>query len=180
MDPEIFKQIRQGIINLILATDMARHGEILDSFKQKVDNFDFSNEEDVTCLKMVLIKCCDISNEVRPMEVAEPWVTCLLQEYFMQSDREKLDGLPVAPFMDREKVTKATAQIGFIKFVLIPMFEVVMQLFPQIEELMVHPLRDSHERYEELKQIDDATIEVNEASWPSSPSLPPRPPLITS
>lgn len=35
-------------------------------------------------LKMVLIKCCDISNEVRPMEVAEPWAECLLEEYFMQ------------------------------------------------------------------------------------------------
>lgn len=90
---------------------MARHGEILDSFKQKVDNFDYADEEHVTCvsgghsqegttncvlykgansgvyplqLKMVLIKCCDISNEVRPMEVAEPWVDCLLEEYFMQ------------------------------------------------------------------------------------------------
>ena len=29
---------------------MARHGEILDSFKQKVDNFDFTNEEHVTCV----------------------------------------------------------------------------------------------------------------------------------
>uniref|UniRef100_A0A9J7XB15 Phosphodiesterase n=1 Tax=Cyprinus carpio carpio TaxID=630221 RepID=A0A9J7XB15_CYPCA len=158
-DPEAFKQIRQGTITLILATDMARHGEILDSFKQKVDNFDFTNEEHVTCLKMVLIKCCDISNEVRPMEVAEPWVDCLLEEYFMQSDREKAEGLPVAPFMDREKVTKPTAQIGFIKFVLIPMFESVMKLFPQIEEVMVQPLRESRDRYEELKQIDDAMNE---------------------
>jgi len=33
--------------------------------------------------------------------------------------------LPVAPFMDREKVTKPTAQIGFIKFVLLPMFETI-------------------------------------------------------
>ena len=72
---------------------------------------------------MMLIKCCDISNEVRPMEVSEPWVDCLLEEYFMQSDREKSEGLPVAPFMDRDKVTKPTAQIGFIKFVLIPLFE---------------------------------------------------------
>ncbi|KAI1885454.1 hypothetical protein AGOR_G00220370 [Albula goreensis] len=159
-DPEAFKQIRQGTITLILATDMARHGEILDSFKQKVDSFDFTNEEHVTCLKMVLIKCCDISNEVRPMEVAEPWVDCLLEEYFMQSDREKSEGLPVAPFMDREKVTKPTAQIGFIKFVLIPMFETVMKLFPQIEEVMVQPLRESRDRYEELKQIDDAMNEV--------------------
>ncbi|XP_026886647.2 high affinity cGMP-specific 3',5'-cyclic phosphodiesterase 9A isoform X3 [Electrophorus electricus] len=159
-DAEAFKQIRQGTITLILATDMARHGEILDSFKQKLETFDFTNEEHVTCLKMVLIKCCDISNEVRPMEVAEPWVDCLLEEYFMQSDREKAEGLPVAPFMDRDKVTKPTAQIGFIKFVLIPMFETVMKLFPQIEEAMLQPLRESRDRYEELKQIDEAMNEI--------------------
>ena len=47
----------------------------------------------------------------------------LLEEYFTQSDREKSEGLPVAPFMDRDKATKPTAQIGFITFVLIPLFE---------------------------------------------------------
>jgi len=46
----------------------------------------------------------------------------------LQSDREKEQGLPVAPFMDREKVTKPTAQIGFIKFVLTPMFESVAKV----------------------------------------------------
>ncbi|XP_027630696.1 high affinity cGMP-specific 3',5'-cyclic phosphodiesterase 9A isoform X4 [Tupaia chinensis] len=154
-----FKQIRQGMITLILATDMARHAEIMDSFKEKMENFDYSNEEHLTLLKMILIKCCDISNEVRPMEVAEPWVDCLLEEYFMQSDREKAEGLPVAPFMDRDKVTKATAQIGFIKFVLIPMFETVTKLFPVVEDAMLQPLWESRDRYEELKQIDDAVKE---------------------
>ncbi|EMP31467.1 High affinity cGMP-specific 3',5'-cyclic phosphodiesterase 9A [Chelonia mydas] len=158
---EQFKRIRQGIITLILATDMARHAEILDSFKEKMDNFDYSNEEHVTCLKMVLIKCCDISNEVRPMEVAEPWVDCLLEEYFMQSDREKSEGLPVAPFMDRDKVTKPTAQIGFLKFVLIPMFETVTKLFPEVDEVMLQPLWESRDRYEELKQLDDAMKEAS-------------------
>ncbi|XP_012926806.1 high affinity cGMP-specific 3',5'-cyclic phosphodiesterase 9A isoform X2 [Heterocephalus glaber] len=158
--PEGFKQIRQGMITLILATDMARHAEIMDSFKEKMENFDYSNDEHMTLLKMILIKCCDISNEVRPMEVAEPWVDCLLEEYFMQSDREKSEGLPVAPFMDRDKVTKATAQIGFIKFVLIPMFETVTKLFPMVEELMLQPLWESLDHYEELKQLDDAMKEV--------------------
>lgn len=46
-------------------------------------------------LKMVLIKCCDISNEVRPMEVAEPWVDCLLEEYFMQVGPTKRRPFPV-------------------------------------------------------------------------------------
>uniref|UniRef100_A0A6Q2YSV1 Phosphodiesterase n=1 Tax=Esox lucius TaxID=8010 RepID=A0A6Q2YSV1_ESOLU len=163
-DPESFQHIRQGIITLILATDMARHGEILDSFRHKVDSFDFTDEEHVTCLKTMLIKCCDVSNEVRPMEVADPYrIHGFRQDrllWLMSSDREKAEGLPVAPFMDREKVTKPTAQIGFIKFVLIPMFETVMKLFPQIEEVMVQPLRESRDRYEELKQIDDAMTEV--------------------
>ena len=39
----------------------------------------------------------------------------------------------MAPFMDREKVTKPTAQIGFIKFVLIPMFETVMKVSDEDE-----------------------------------------------
>ncbi|XP_069437802.1 high affinity cGMP-specific 3',5'-cyclic phosphodiesterase 9A isoform X2 [Ovis canadensis] len=163
VSPEGFKQIRQGMITLILATDMARHAEIMDSFKEKMENFDYSNKEHMTLLKMILIKCCDISNEVRPMEVAEPWVDCLLEEYFMQSDREKSEGLPVAPFMDRDKVTKATAQIGFIKFVLIPMFETVTKLFPVVEELMLQPLWESRDRYEELKQMDDAVREKAES-----------------
>ncbi|XP_053420362.1 high affinity cGMP-specific 3',5'-cyclic phosphodiesterase 9A isoform X1 [Nycticebus coucang] len=160
VSPDGFRQIRQGMITLILATDMARHAEIMDSFKEKMDNFDYSNEEHMTLLKMILIKCCDISNEVRPMEVAEPWVDCLLEEYFMQSDREKSEGLPVAPFMDRDKVTKATAQIGFIKFVLIPMFETVTKLFPVVEETMLQPLWESRDRYEELQRTDDALKEL--------------------
>lgn len=37
----------------------------------------------------------------------------------------------------------------------------MFQLFPQIEEVMVQPLRESRDRYEELKQIDDAMNEVS-------------------
>lgn len=46
---------------------------------------------------------------------------------------EKLEGLPVAPFMDRDKVTKSSSQIGFIKFALLPLFEALRELFPVIE-----------------------------------------------
>lgn len=59
------------------------------------------------------------------------FLMCVYVVYGAQSDREKAEGLPVAPFMDREKVTKPTAQIGFIKFVLIPMFETVMKVSMQ-------------------------------------------------
>lgn len=33
---------------------------------------------------MICIKVADISNEARPMDVSEPWIDCLLQEFFNQ------------------------------------------------------------------------------------------------
>lgn len=32
----------------------------------------------------IMIKVSDVSNEARPMDVAEPWLDCLLQEFFIQ------------------------------------------------------------------------------------------------
>lgn len=84
-------------------------------------------------LCMVLIKVSDISNEARPMDVAEPWLDRLLQEFFKQSDAEKLEGLPVTPFMDREKITKPSSQCSFIGFVLLPLFEALGDLFPELQ-----------------------------------------------
>ncbi|XP_021359914.1 high affinity cGMP-specific 3',5'-cyclic phosphodiesterase 9A-like [Mizuhopecten yessoensis] len=159
-DKEVYKRIRAGMLVLILATDMAKHKDIVEKLKSIIPIINYNDPDHVQALKMVFIKCCDISNEVRPMEVSDPWVDCLLEEYFNQSDREKMEGLPVAPFMDREKVTKPTAQIGFIKFVLIPMFETVAQLFPIIDSTMVEPLRIARDRYENMKEAPTPTTTV--------------------
>lgn len=51
----------------------------------------------------------------------------------MQSDTEKLQGLPVTPFMDRDKVSKPSSQTNFIRFVLLPLFSELTKLFPCLE-----------------------------------------------
>lgn len=51
----------------------------------------------------------------------------------VQSDMEKLEGLPVTPFMDRDKVNKPSSQTGFIRFVLLPLFIELANLFPSLE-----------------------------------------------
>ena len=56
---------------------------------------------------------------------------------YFQSDREKSEGLPVAPFMDRDKVSKPTAQTGFIKFVLIPLFELLNKVLVNLHKVLV-------------------------------------------
>lgn len=48
----------------------------------------------------------------------------------LQSNIEKTVGLPSAPFMDPERITKASSQVGFIKFVLIPLFEAIAKVVP--------------------------------------------------
>ena len=44
----------QDMVMLILATDMARHGEIIESFKTKVEGgFDLSNEEHLKTVSLI-------------------------------------------------------------------------------------------------------------------------------
>ncbi|KAI9534971.1 hypothetical protein NQZ68_007056 [Dissostichus eleginoides] len=147
-----YKRIREGIIKCILATDMTRHNEILNKFKSILTAFDFTNKEHREVLMMILIKVSDISNEARPMEVAEPWLDCLLQEFYNQSDVEKLEGLPVTPFMDRDKVTKPSSQTGFIRFVLLPLFIELANLFPCLEQHIIHPVRKALDYYTEMEK----------------------------
>jgi 3'5'-cyclic nucleotide phosphodiesterase len=51
-----FRQVREGVIRCILATDMARHNEILDQFKQITPVFDFANLTHAN-LVSILISC---------------------------------------------------------------------------------------------------------------------------
>ncbi|KAJ3332078.1 High affinity cAMP-specific and IBMX-insensitive 3',5'-cyclic phosphodiesterase 9A [Blyttiomyces sp. JEL0837] len=145
-----YKDIRKNAINCILATDMAKHGEILAKFKGYTENFNFDDANQRQLLLQIITKCSDISNEVRPKHVSEPWVDNLLEEFFGQSDKEKAEGLPTAPFMDREKVTKPGAQVGFIGFVMIPLYEMVSKVLPNMEEPVIQPIKRAHEYYKSM------------------------------
>uniref|UniRef100_A0A668A1C9 Phosphodiesterase n=1 Tax=Myripristis murdjan TaxID=586833 RepID=A0A668A1C9_9TELE len=147
LSSEQYKQVRGGMIKCILATDMARHNEILNKFKVTLPVFDFKNKDDTKYKKNL-----DISNEARPMAVAEPWLDCLLQEFFNQSDTEKLKGLPVTPFMDRDKVSKPSSQTNFIRFVLLPLFTELTKLFPCLEQHILEPVRRALEYYSNMEK----------------------------
>ncbi|KAI8809784.1 hypothetical protein BJ742DRAFT_803675 [Cladochytrium replicatum] len=145
-----FKEVRKHIINCILATDMAKHGEIVARFKSFAESFNVDDPAHRTLLLQMIVKCSDISNEVRPQEISEPWVDNLLEEFFQQSDKEKLEGLPTAPFMDRKKVTKSSAQVGFIGFVMIPLFELIAKVLPNLEQPVLQPIKAALDYYKSL------------------------------
>ncbi|XP_031438039.1 high affinity cGMP-specific 3',5'-cyclic phosphodiesterase 9A isoform X2 [Clupea harengus] len=174
MTTDQYKRIREGIIRCVLATDMTRHNEILNKFKSILSVFDFGNKDHREVLMMILIKVSDISNEARPMDVAEPWLDCLLQEFFNQSDMEKLEGLPVSPFMDRDKVTKPSSQTGFIRFVLLPLFMELANLFPCLEQHIIDPVRKALDYYTEMeKALERENLnraQIDKTGKPKEPS----------
>ncbi len=168
-----YKEVRRLIIACILATDMAKHGEIINKFKSFHENFNLDDVNHKQILLQMIIKCSDISNEVRPSTVAEPWVDNLLEEFFCQSDREKAEGLPTAPFMDRQKVTKPSAQgklflinifftkkiVGFIGFVMIPLYECLAKIVPNLDESILNPIRNAQKYYQSL--LDASKVASN-------------------
>ncbi|XP_055549213.1 high affinity cGMP-specific 3',5'-cyclic phosphodiesterase 9A isoform X2 [Wyeomyia smithii] len=157
MNKDLYKDVREGIIRCILATDMARHNEILTQFQEATPNFDYNNKVHTNLLCMVLIKVADISNEARPMDVAEPWLDRLLQEFFAQSAAEKSEGLPVTPFMDPDKVSKPGSQVRFIGLVLLPLFEALGELLPELTDLIITPVRVALDYYKKLNDAASRT-----------------------
>lgn len=149
------KTFKTTIVKLILATDMSTHGKFMEQWKAVHRSLDIADGSQRELLMCMLLKCSDVSNETRPSTVAEFWVDSLLKEFFMQSDREKKEGLPFLPFMDRDKVTRSGAQIGFIKFVLMPLFEAMQVAFPVAFDPLVAQLNDALASFEVLKQEEE-------------------------
>ena len=47
------------------------------------------------------------------------------EEFFLQGDQERARGLPISPFMDRERPRIRQSQINFIEFICMPLFQCV-------------------------------------------------------
>jgi len=154
--PESLQKLRNKMIKLILATDLASHTPIMNQINAllKSNNGtlppkDQRTEEQQDLILVLLLKAADISNETRPFEIARVWAEQLLQEFFNQGDVERMQGLPVTPFMDRTKVTLKGAQTGFIQFFLIPTFETVVKIFPLMKEAMDN-IHSNAKQYESM------------------------------
>lgn len=136
LEPQDFKRMWTTIIQLILATDMSKHFEILKTFQQlKEDNKYTMDDNECRLLTMkMLLKCGDISNVSRPFELADKWCDVLCEEFFRQGDLEMAHGMEyTSPNNDRAHLDKPKSQIGFYTFVCLPLFEAMAQAAPELD-----------------------------------------------
>ncbi|XP_066274896.1 high affinity cAMP-specific and IBMX-insensitive 3',5'-cyclic phosphodiesterase 8B-like isoform X5 [Branchiostoma lanceolatum] len=161
-----YRMLRQQIIDMILATEMTRHFEHLSKFANSISKMGASARveddrlsshsggmatpehdtlrtlENRTLINRMLIKCADIANPARPLDLCVEWAKRIAEEYCQQTDEEKERGLPVVmPVFDRASCSIPKSQISFIDYFLTDMFD-AWDAFVDTPSLITHLTRN--------------------------------------
>uniref|UniRef100_A0A8C9WB63 Phosphodiesterase n=2 Tax=Scleropages formosus TaxID=113540 RepID=A0A8C9WB63_SCLFO len=164
MERTQFRTLRQAIIDMVLATEMTRHFEHVNKFVNSINKPMASEGSDCDCpasiknspenrllIKRMMIKCADVANPCRPLELCIEWAGRISEEYFAQTDEEKRQGLPVVmPIFDRNTCSVPKSQISFIDYFVMDMFD-AWDAFASLPGLMEH----LSENYKYWKSLDE-------------------------
>jgi hypothetical protein len=127
-DKKEFLKIRKLIIELVLATDLSQHNQLLSSFKDKImNNPDLVIDDDAKELILkIIIKFADVSNTSKTWNLYTYWIERIMTEFYRQGDHEKEHGIPVTKNFDRNDENAPLCQINFIKFICEPINKVIV------------------------------------------------------
>lgn len=133
--------VRSTITTMVLATDMAKHFELISKFNAQLPSLmaeaasgSFESADSKLLALSLVVKCCDISNPARPWHISTQWSDRVMEEGYRQGDREAALGLKVSTFMSRSApaLDFPKNQVGFISIFVHPLFSAVAKLFPRI------------------------------------------------
>ena len=120
-----FMTFRKIVIALILATDLQKHMSKVRELREYLEDVE-KTLIDAACrvqtLELCLI-CADLGHGAKRVDLHQKWSNLILQEFFQQGDRELKLGLPVSPLCDRHTAVLPKVQLGFLTFLVTPVFE---------------------------------------------------------
>lgn len=123
------------ITEIVMATDMARHNDLMELLKVRVSGgapFSTDSLEDQKVLCKILLHAADLSTPTRPFQVAKQWSSRICDEMNKQADAEAKLGLDVAPYMrTKDEATMAKNESNFTAFMVVPMWDFLVVLYPQ-------------------------------------------------
>ena len=76
-----------------------------------------------------MLKTADIGHAAKEWQLHEEWSTRITEEFHMQGDIEKGLKMKISPLCDRESSNLANSQVGFINFLVLPLFETSAKFF---------------------------------------------------
>jgi len=138
LQPDDYRHIRMVMIEMVLATDIAQHFALLMKFKGKF----LSSHSEVTVDDRVmalsfLLHAADISNPSKSWNLCRRWAGLVLKEFWIQGDQERSHGLEISYLMDRYTVNVAKSQVGFIDVIVKPVFLLLREITPKLEDSCV-------------------------------------------
>jgi hypothetical protein len=136
-DAEEFKRL---LMDLVLATDVATTMPLVKSLNTRLGSGEAPSAHDVQCL---IIKASDISNPTRPLSTYEQWIKGVMAEFFAQGDVERKLGLPISMNCDREAAVVSKVQVGFISFLVGPLFECLAKIVPEVSQMCIENLQSN-------------------------------------
>lgn len=124
--PKDLNEIRRVMIEVVLATDLKEHFAIVGQLKNMVKSrpYDKTNKDDRMLLLRSVIKCGDVNNPTKAQAQMDLWTDRFLEETYAQGDRERELKLPISAFMDRYSPNVPKLELGFIDFLVRPLFAV--------------------------------------------------------
>lgn len=136
LPPEQRRALRAKMIDLILATDLSRHGAIVTEWNATQAAGEGVGPEGRKALLKMIIKAADVSNASRPWEVAHRWSHMVSDEFFHQAREERSLGIPVTPHMDESRTSVPRIAIAFIDNVASSTVSLLSQRLPGAKRLL--------------------------------------------
>ena len=145
--------MRKRMINQILATDMANHGEVMSLIRTKIKLFKEVEEEEnkktetfmllsgnektkfdeQQVLLNYLIHMADLGHNCKKFEISKQWIKLLCEEFWIQGDKEKELRIPVSFLCDRDKIDVPASQVNFLRGFIISSFDSLVEMFPKLK-----------------------------------------------
>ena len=135
-DKEKYKKIRKQMIACVLSTDMSRHNLSINFLNKCLSDNNKPEDNDKQDYMDLVIHTADISNPTKIFDIYFKWAKLVVEEFYDQGDKEKELGLKCS--CDRTKVTIYKNQLGFIDFIELPFFSLVVKAFPKLDFLMTN------------------------------------------
>lgn len=138
--------IRKVIIGCIINTDMTYHFALKSDLTNMIEKTKSSGngvltfmreDKDRDILLKTILHVADISNPCKSFELSKRWSDAVIQEFFMQGDLEKKEGLSVSMGCDRNTTQQETLSLNFCDFIVAPFFFALQGLFPKLDDVIV-------------------------------------------
>lgn len=97
-----------------------------------------------------LVHCADLSNPTKPLPLYKRWVALLMEEFFLQGDKEREIGLDISPMCDRQNATIEKSQVGFIDYIVHPLWETWGDLVHPDAQDILDTLEENRDYYQSM------------------------------